>query len=118
MTAARPKRLRRSELATPGTSPKMIAKAAASDADLVFLDLEDAVAPEQKENARANIIAGLNDLDWGKTVRSYRINGLQTKWCHDDIIHAVPGAGATLTVIIVQYDNLTPMKQSVSELNT
>ena len=101
MTAARPKRLRRSELATPGTSPKMIAKAAASDADLVFLDLEDAVAPEQKENARANIIAGLNDLDWGKTVRSYRINGVHTKWCHDDVIEVVTGAGANIDVIIV-----------------
>jgi citrate lyase subunit beta / citryl-CoA lyase len=53
MTATRPKRLRRSELSTPGPSPKMIAKAAASDADLAFLDLEDAVAPEEKENARA-----------------------------------------------------------------
>src|SRR6476661_513823 len=101
MTAARPKRLRRSELATPGTSPKMIAKAAASDADLVFLDLEDAVAPEQKENARANIIAGLNDLDWGRTVRSYRINSVDTPWCHDDVIEVVTGAGANIDVIIV-----------------
>src|SRR5260370_8618468 len=101
MTTARPKRLRRSELATPGTSPKMIAKAAASDADLVFLDLEDAVAAEEKENARANIIAGLNDLDWGKTVRSYRINGVHTKWCHDDVIEVVTGAGANIDVIIV-----------------
>jgi malate synthase len=49
VTATRPERLRRSELSTPGTSPKMIAKAAASDADLAFLDLEDAVAPEEKE---------------------------------------------------------------------
>jgi citrate lyase subunit beta/citryl-CoA lyase len=101
MTATRPKRLRRSELSTPGTSPKMIAKAAASDADLAFLDLEDAVAPEEKENARANIVAGLNELDWGRTVRAYRINGVHTKWCHDDLIEVVSGAGANIDVIIV-----------------
>ena len=61
----RPTRLRRSELSTPGTSEKMIVKAAASTADLVFLDLEDAVAPAEKEKARQPIIAALNDLDWG-----------------------------------------------------
>ena len=94
-------RLRRSELSTPGTSTKMIAKAAASDADLVFLDLEDAVAPSEKEGARKNIIAGLNDLDWGPTVRSYRINGVHTHWCHDDLIEVVTGAGANIDVIIV-----------------
>jgi citrate lyase subunit beta / citryl-CoA lyase len=101
MTTARPKRLRRSELSTPGTSPKMIAKAAASDADLAFLDLEDAVAPEEKEKARVNIIAGLNELDWGRTVRAYRVNGVHTKWCHDDVIEVVTGAGANIDVIIV-----------------
>lgn len=94
-------RLRRSELSTPGTSTKMIAKAAASDADLAFLDLEDAVAPSEKERARKNIIAGLNDLDWGRTTRAYRINNTQTHWCHDDIIEVVTGAGANIDVIIV-----------------
>lgn len=98
---SRPNRLRRSELSTPGTSPKMIEKAAASDADLVFLDLEDAVAPTQKEGARANIVAGLRDLDWGTTVRSYRINGVHTPWCHGDLIEVVSQAGAHLDVIIV-----------------
>jgi len=97
----RPHRLRRSELSTPGTSTKMIAKAAASDADLVFLDLEDAVAPQAKPGARANIVAGLNDLDWGRTIRSYRINGVHTEWCHDDIIEVVTGAGANIDLIIV-----------------
>ena len=60
-------RLRRSELATPGSSEKMIARGASSDADLVFLDLEDAVAPAQKETAREMTIEALNGLDWGKT---------------------------------------------------
>jgi len=94
-------RLRRSELSTPGTSPKMIARAAASDADLVFLDLEDAVAPGKKAGARPNIIAGLNDLDWGRTVRAFRINGVDTPWCHDDIMEVVVGAGSNLDIIIV-----------------
>jgi len=101
MTTPRPKRLRRSELSTPGTHPKMIAKAAASNADLAFLDLEDAVAPEAKEGARDNIITGLTDLEWGSTTRAYRINGVHTKWCHDDLIDVVTGAGAHIDVIIV-----------------
>ncbi len=94
-------RVRRSELSTPATSTKMIAKAAASAADLAFLDLEDAVAPSEKEGARKNIVAGLNELDWGRTVRSYRINGVHTKWCHDDILEVVTGAGANIDVIII-----------------
>jgi len=94
-------RLRRSELSTPGTSTKMIAKAAASDADLVFLDLEDAVAPAEKPGARKNIVAALNDLDFGRSVRSYRINAVSTVWCHDDLIEVVSGAGRNIDVIIV-----------------
>lgn len=98
---SRPDRLRRSELSTPGTSEKMIAKAARSDADLVFLDLEDAVAPAAKVGARATIVAGLRNLDWGKKVRACRINGVETVWCHDDIIEIVTGAGRHLDVIIL-----------------
>jgi citrate lyase subunit beta/citryl-CoA lyase len=94
-------RIRRSELSTPGHSEKMIAKAAASDADMVFLDLEDAVAPSAKVGARKNIIAGLNELDWGDKIRSYRINSVDTQWCHDDIVEVVTGAGANIDVIMV-----------------
>lgn len=97
----RPSRIRRSELSTPGQSAKMIAKAAASEADLVFLDLEDAVAPSAKPGARKNIVAALNELDWGSTVRSYRINSVDTEWCHDDLIEVVGQAGANLDVVIV-----------------
>ena len=97
----RPNRIRRSELSTPATSEKMIAKAAASDADLVFLDLEDAVAPSLKEGARKNVVWGLNELDWGSKTRSYRINSVDTRWCHDDIIEVVTGAGPNIDVIIV-----------------
>src|SRR5690606_31834593 len=97
----RPNRLRRSELSTPGTSTKMIAKAAQSNADLVFLDLEDAVAPNAKEGARANIAAALVELDWGHKVRAFRINGVHTPWCHDDLIRVVGEAGAHVDVVIV-----------------
>ena len=70
-------RLQRSELAVPGSNPTMIDKAAASPADFIFLDIEDAVAPPDKDRARKNIIQALNDIDWrakGKTM-SVRING-------------------------------------------
>src|SRR5258708_25103448 len=67
-------RLRRSELSVPGSNPKMIEKAIASAADLVFLDLEDAVAPALKESSRANVIAALKSPDWGRKLRAVRVN--------------------------------------------
>ncbi len=94
-------RLRRSELATPGSSDKMMAKAAASDADLVFLDLEDAVAPAEKVGARKNIVAALNGLDWGDTLRSVRVNDAATEWAHEDVITVIEGAGANIDVLIL-----------------
>lgn len=93
--------LRRSELAVPASNDHMFAGAAASEADLVFLDLEDATAPAYKEAARAKVITALNDLDWGRTARAIRINGLDTQWCHDDIIEVVTAAGANLDTIVV-----------------
>lgn len=97
----RASRLRRSELSTPGTSEKMMAKAAASDADLVFLDLEDSVAPADKPGARSLVVEALKGLDWGAKTRAVRINGVHTEWAHDDLIEVVTGAGAELDVIIV-----------------
>lgn len=97
----RPFRLRRSELSTPGTSDKMMAKAAASDADLVFLDLEDAVAPSEKAAARQPIVSALTGLDWAGKTRAVRVNGVHTQWCHDDLIEVVSGAGAHLDVVII-----------------
>jgi citrate lyase subunit beta/citryl-CoA lyase len=79
----------------------MCEKAARSGADLVFLDLEDACAPSVKESARATAVAALTGLDWGTTVRAVRINGLDTQWCHDDIIEVVTGARDALDVIIL-----------------
>ena len=93
--------LRRSELAVPAANDHMFARAAASEADLVFLDLEDATAPAHKEAARRKAVTALNDLDWGRTVRAIRINGLDTHWCHDDIIEVVTGARENLDTIVV-----------------
>src|SRR6202142_1847527 len=93
--------LRRSELAVPASNDHMFARAAAAEADPVFLDLEDAVAPAQKESSRAKAVTALNELDWGRTVRAIRINGLDTQWCHDDIVEVVAGARENLDTIIL-----------------
>jgi citrate lyase subunit beta/citryl-CoA lyase len=97
----RPVRLRRSQLSVPGISEKMIAKAAASDADHVFLDLEDAVAPSAKPAARKTIVEALNTLDWGRKVRCVRINDVTTPWCFEDVIEVVEGAGAKIDTIML-----------------
>jgi citrate lyase subunit beta/citryl-CoA lyase len=94
-------RARRSELATPASSAKMCEKAPSSGADLVFLDLEDACAPSMKEAARTIAVDALRGQDWGRTVRAVRINGLDTPWCHGDIIEVVTGARDALDVLIV-----------------
>lgn len=82
-------RLHRSELAVPGSNPGMFEKAAASAADIVFLDVEDAVAPDDKEQARRNIIQGLNEIDWGKKTMMVRINGLDTHFMYRDVVDIV-----------------------------
>lgn len=93
--------LRRSELAVPACSDNMFDKAAGCGADLVFLDLEDATPAAFKEESRGKAINALNDLDWGRTVRAVRINGLDTRWCHDDVIEVVTRAGRNLDTIII-----------------
>jgi citrate lyase subunit beta/citryl-CoA lyase len=82
-------RLRRSQLAVPGSSEKMLTKAAASAADHVFCDLEDAVAPSAKPAARETIAEALNNLDWGQKTRCVRVNDIGTQWCYEDIITLV-----------------------------
>jgi citrate lyase subunit beta/citryl-CoA lyase len=79
----------------------MCEKAPTAGADLVFLDLEDACAPAVKESARSIAVGALTGLDWGRTVRAVRVNGLDTPWCHGDIIEIVTGAGACVDVLIV-----------------
>jgi malyl-CoA/(S)-citramalyl-CoA lyase len=82
-------RLHRSELAVPGSNPGMFEKAARSAADIVFLDVEDAVAPDDKEQARRNIIQALNEIDWGAKTMMIRINGLDTHYMYRDVVDIV-----------------------------
>lgn len=82
-------RLHRSELAVPGSNPGMFEKAAKSAADIVFLDCEDAVAPDDKEQARKNIIQALNEIDWGQKTMMVRINGLDTHYMVRDVVDIV-----------------------------
>lgn len=96
-----PIRPRRSELATPASNEWMFAKSAASGADLVFLDLEDACAPAEREAARPKAAAALRQLDWGRTTRAIRMNGVHTRWAYGDVIEVVTAAREALEVIIV-----------------
>lgn len=94
-------RLRRSELSTPASSERMIEKAVASSADVVFLDLEDSVSPNEKVTSRAKVINAFKTLDWGRKTRAYRINDLETEYAYQDIISVVEEAGAHIDIIIV-----------------
>ena len=96
-------RLQRSELAVPGSNPKMFEKALKSSADFVFLDLEDAVAPDDKVPARKNVIEAINDLDWkgnAKTI-SVRINSIDTHYMYRDVVEVVEQAGERLDTILL-----------------
>ena len=87
----------------PGSNPSMFEKAAASAVDYVFLDLEDAVAPADKGQARLNVIEGLRDIDWqgtGKTI-SVRINGIDTHYMYRDVVDVVEQAGPNLDSILI-----------------
>ncbi len=85
---ARP-RLHRSELAVPGTQDSLFEKAAKGEADIIFLDCEDAIAPDDKERARANIVRGLREIDWGTKTMMVRINGLDTHYWYRDVVDIV-----------------------------
>ena len=98
---ARAPRLHRSELCVPGSNERMLGKAPAVGADYVMLDLEDAVAPNDKEQARASVIAALKEQDWGQALISLRINGLDTHWCYRDVIDVVEAAGEHLHTILI-----------------
>ena len=96
-----PPRLNRSELAVPGSQPKLFEKAAKGAADVIFLDLEDAVAPDDKVQARKNIIEALRDIDWGSKTMSVRINGLDTHYMYRDVVDVVEQAGDKLDLIMI-----------------
>jgi citrate lyase subunit beta/citryl-CoA lyase len=98
---ALPHRPRRSCLAVPGSSPRFLAKARGLATDEVFLDLEDAVAPAAKPQARQAVVAALNEGGWGERIRAVRINDALTPWAYRDVIEVVEGAGANLDVIVL-----------------
>jgi malyl-CoA/(S)-citramalyl-CoA lyase len=91
----------RSELSVPASDLRKIARGLASDADAVFLDLEDSIAPESKDAARANVIAALQSGDWGRHTGVYRINPVSTPWCYRDLIEVIEAAGNQVVRIIV-----------------
>ena len=96
-------RLQRSELAVPGSSPKMFEKALNSNADYIFLDLEDAVSPNDKLTARENIIKALKEINWkekGKTI-SVRINSLDTHYMYRDVIDIIEQVGDKIDTILI-----------------
>ncbi len=96
-----PPRLYRSKLFVPGSRPALFEKAAASAADVVCLDLEDAVAPSDKDKARDNIVSALNDVNWGDKIVTVRINGLDTDFCYRDTLALVEKGGERLDAIMI-----------------
>ena len=101
---------RRSCLSVPGSSEKMLGKAPNLGADMVFLDLEDSVAPLEKESARDNVVKAINEQDWGDTVLCVRVNAWDTKWTYRDVIHVVENASERLDELML------PKVQSASEV--
>jgi citrate lyase subunit beta/citryl-CoA lyase len=104
--------LRRTQLAVPASDPKMMSTAAESDADEVFLDLEDSVAPDAKVEARETLIEAAREHDWSDTILSFRMNGIDTEWWYDDVIEVVGRAGGHLDDIVV------PMVAGPSDVHT
>jgi malyl-CoA/(S)-citramalyl-CoA lyase len=96
-----PARLNRSELAVPGSQPQLFEKAAKGNADVIFLDLEDAVAPDDKVQARKNIIQAIGDIDWGRKTLSVRINGLDTHYMYRDVVDVLEQASDRLDLIMI-----------------
>lgn len=94
-------RLHRSELAVPGSNKRMLEKAPDAGADVVFLDLEDAVAPDDKPQARLNIIEALKTQDWSRCAVSIRINGLDTHYAYRDLVDIVEACGDRLDTILI-----------------
>lgn len=96
-----PMRSRRTTLAVPASNPRFVEKAQGLPSDEFFLDLEDAVAPRAKEEARHNVVAALNDGDWGERVRVVRVNDVTTPYAYRDVIEVVENAGANLDCLML-----------------
>src|SRR5438445_12268632 len=101
---------RRSCLSVPASSEKMLAKAPGLPADMVFMDLEDAVAPLEKESARAKAVDAVKNQDWGEKILCVRVNAWDTKWTYGDVIEVVANAGERLDEVML------PKTQSAAEV--
>src|SRR5881394_3933598 len=101
---------RRSCLSVPGSSERFLGKGPAIPADMTFLDLEDSVAPLEKEAARAKVVDAIKNLDWGERVLCVRINAWDTKWTYGDVIEVVGNAGERLEEVML------PKVQSAAEV--
>src|SRR5215210_5637694 len=109
-------RAARSLLAVPATRREMVEKALASDADAIFLDLEDAVAPDNKAGARGNVIRSLKELDWGGRPAMFRANALDTPYFYRDLIELVEEAGQSLDAVMIPKANRPEDLHAVSIL--
>src|SRR5207247_3255846 len=101
---------RRSCLSVPGSSERFLAKGPTIPADMTFLDLEDSVAPLEKESARAKVVDAIKNLDWGDRVLCVRVNAWDTEWTAFDVIDVVGNAGPRLDEVML------PKVQSASEI--
>ena len=93
-------------LYVPASRPNMIEKAAASDADAVCIDLEDAVAVDEKPASRANVVRAFRELDFGRKLKAFRINGLDTPFAYRDLIEVVEAAGDRIDVVMMPKAHL------------
>src|SRR6188474_1838799 len=105
-TSSPSERLERSMLYVPASRPNMIEKAAAADADAVCIDLEDAVAVDEKPASRANVVRAFRELDFGRKLKAFRINGLDTPFAYRDLIEVVEAAGDRIDVVMMPKANL------------
>src|SRR5579859_4199904 len=96
-----PMRRKRSILSVPAGNRHMIEKATTLPADLVLLDLEDAVVPELKAETRSDVIWALTELQWGERTAAYRCNSLETQYFYRDIIEIVEAAGRAVHTIVI-----------------
>src|SRR3954451_4971809 len=115
-------RPRRTILSVPGSSAKMIEKAKTLPADEVFLDLEDAVAPDAKEQARSQVASALAEPGWAGQLRGVRVNDWTTPWTYSDIIEVVSIAGASLDVVglpkVTDVSHVNALDLLLSQLET
>ncbi len=120
--ASKKLRARRSCHAVPGSNPRFLEKAQGLDADQVFLDIEDSVAPIAKADARKNIVDVLNTGDWGDKTRVVRVNDWTTQWTYKDVIEVVEGAGANLDCIMLPKvqtaDQVTALGTLLTQIET